>query len=222
MINTETTSEQIFEFEQLCQKYLTALYQGVSGFISYQAGEKETGEKSKVFLTYGEILYPSVELIIHHIQSKIGITKNDVLYDLGSGVGKVPLHFFLKTPVKKAMGIEASEKRHHLAEKVYHQVKQEFPELFEGGRQLESKTDNFLTADILDATIIYTCSTCFNEELLADMGLMMDKLPNLRCIVSLKALPLKMPLESVLEIECTWDKTKCYVYMIPTEGVHKD
>lgn len=198
----------ILEFDALCQEYMTAVYQGVSGFISYQPGEKESHAKEKIFLTYGEILYPSVNTIIEQLD----IEENDVFYDLGSGIGKVGLHFFLKTPVKKVLGIEYSEKRNLFAEKVYKQVKHEFPELFERGRELKTMKGNFMETDINDATIIYTCSTCFSEELLENMAEMLDRCPNVRYIVSMKPLPLKMPLVSVLDIECTWDKTKCHLY----------
>lgn len=199
------------EFDQLCQDYITSLYQGVSGFISYQPGEKETGEKKKVYLTYGEILYPSVNKIIDYID----IDENDVFCDLGSGIGKVALQFLLRTPVKKAFGIEYSQARNQMAEKVYAQVKQEFPDLFANGRTLSCQTGNFLEIDIKDTTIIYTCSTCFSEELLSDMGKMIDTLPKIKYVVSMKQIPSKLPFDRILEIECTWDKTKCYVYGVP-------
>lgn len=202
-------STPIEAFDKLSQDYITALYQGFSGFISYQPGEKEAGVKEKIYFTYGEILYPSVNRVIEYMQ----VTEEDVFYDLGSGIGKVPLHFFLKTPVKKAFGIEASIKRNDVAHKVYRQVQSEFPELFRENRILGSAEKNFLEVDIRDATIIYTCSTCFSEELLADIAAMLDQCPKLRCVVSLKELPLKvLAFDKIIEIECTWDKTKCYAY----------
>lgn len=212
-------STDTIEFDKLCQDYLNASYQGISGFISYQPGEKESNEGDKVYLTYGEILYPSVNKIIDYIGD---VGPEDVFYDLGSGIGKVGLQFFMKTPVKKACGIEASEKRHLYAEKVYNQVKKEFPDLYLGGRELKSKQGNFLTSGIEDATIIYSCSTCFSEELLSDIGKLIDTCPNIRYVVSMKQIPSKLPLVTTLDIECTWDKTKCYVYTFAKEAVGKD
>lgn len=200
------------EYDQLCQDYINTLYQGISGFISYQPGEKEAGEGHKVFLTYGEILYPSVTKFINYIGD---IREDDVFLDLGSGIGKVALQVFLKTPVKRAYGIEASEKRNDHAVKVYDQVKKEFPELFANGRSLDAYSANFLEADIKDATIIYSCSTCFSEDLLSDMGKLIDTCPNIRYVVSMKQIPSKVPFDRILDIECTWDKTKCYVYTFP-------
>lgn len=200
--------EAAVEFDQLCQDYMTGLYKGFSGFISYQPGEKESNEKNKVYLTYGEILYPSLSTVIDYLK----IDDQDVFYDLGSGIGKVALHFFLKTPVKKACGIEAAEARQNSAQKIYGVVKQEFPELYADGRQLTSQQGNFLETDISDATIIYTCSTCFGEELLKNLGEVFDRCPNLKYVISMKAIPQALPFDCTLEIECTWDKTKCHLY----------
>src|SRR5579864_8957251 len=98
-------TEAVSEFDDLCQAYITELYRNVSGFISYQPGEKENAQLEKVFLTYGEILFPSFNEII----KRMDINENDVFYDLGSGAGKSALQFFLKTPVKKIIGIEANK-----------------------------------------------------------------------------------------------------------------
>jgi len=204
-------NKSVLEFDQLCQDYITAVYQNVTGFISYQPGEKEKNEKSKVFLTYGEILYPSVNKLIEYLD----INDQDVFYDLGSGVGKVALQFLLKTPVKKAQGIEASNARHQHAEKVYKTVQTEFPELFASGRELKSSQDNFLEADISDATIIYTCSTCFSEELLKSLAEVFDRCPNLRYIISMKAISSKLPFDSIIDVDCTWDKSRCHIYIRP-------
>ena len=200
---------EIQEFDKITEDYMTALYQGFSGFISYRPGEKEDKKKEKIYLTYGEILYPSVNAIIDYLD----ITDQDVFYDLGSGVGKVPLHFFLKTPVRKACGVEASKIRNDHAVNIYHQVQSKFPELFKVGRELKCLQKNFMEAGIEDATIVYTCSTCFSEELLTEIAELLDGCPHLKYVISLKELPMKvLPFDKTIEIECTWDKTKCYAY----------
>jgi hypothetical protein len=203
------------EYDNLCQEYMNAVYHGVSGFISYEPGEKEAGEKKKVYLTYGEMLYPSVSKIINYLGD---INENDVFYDLGSGIGKVGLQFFLRSPVKKARGIEYSATRNKYAEQVYAQVQKEFPELV-AGRILDCINGNFLEQDISDATIIYACSTCYSEELLADIGKMIDaQCPNIRYIATNKHIPNKLPFDRALEVECSWDKTKWQIYGKP-QGV---
>lgn len=203
------------EYSKLSEEYISLLYQGHSGFISYYPGQKENAEQDKVFLTYGEILYPSMKKIIDYMD----INENDVFYDFGSGVGKVALQVFLTTPVKKAVGIEANNKRNDIAVKVYDQVKKEFKELFLQ-RQLECFQDNFLNLDVTDATIIYTCSTLFGTNLLADIGVIIDKCPKIKYLISIPSvqynyahIPCKnLLVKDILDIECTWDKTVCYIY----------
>ena len=205
----------VSEFDDLCQAYITELYRNVSGFISYQPGEKESAQLQKVFLTYGEILFPSFNKVIQ----RMNIDENDVFYDLGSGAGKSALQFFLKTPVKKVVGIEANKRRSDVSLKIYKQVKREFPQLFEGGRILKCVPSNFLEVDISDATIIYICSTCFNPALLADIGRIVDQCPKIKYLVSIPSvsydyasIPCKLPIEEVVDIECSWGQTKFYLY----------
>lgn len=203
---------ETFEATTSCLDYMDTLYQGISGFISYQPGEKEERKKQKVFLTYGEILPSSMDVLIE----SLSIHSNDVFYDLGSGIGKVPLHFFLKTPVRKAVGIEASKERHHSANNVYRAIKQRFPEVFNNRCQLECIQENFLTANISDATIVYSCSTCFDETLLSEMGQVLDNCVNLKYVLTMKPIPMVfLTLLDVFEVECTWDKVECYLYRRP-------
>jgi hypothetical protein len=196
------------DYDQLCQQYMNFLYEGITGFIQYTPGQKEQAQEQKIFMTYGEILYPGVNRLIESMT----IGKNDVLYDLGSGVGKVPLQFLLKTPIKKACGVEAHTERHHAAEAVYKKVHEELPELFSSGRHLQSIYKNFLDVDFTDATILFIASSCYSDELLIDLGRMADHCPNLRYIISHKPLPNKMPFKGMIEIECTWDVEKTHFY----------
>ena len=166
------------DFDKLSEDYISLSYQGTSGFISYQPGEKEEAAKDKVFLTYGEILYPSLNKIINYMD----INENDVFYDFGSGVGKVALQMLLNTPVRKAVGIEANRKRNDVAVKVYSQIKKEFKELLQD-RELDCLNKNFLEVDVSDANIIYTCSTLFEPILLNDIANIIDHCPNIKYLI---------------------------------------
>jgi hypothetical protein len=189
------------------EDYLKTLYEGVSGFISYRPGEKEEHIKQHIFLTYGEMLYASVQYAMGHLK----IDEEDVFCDLGSGIGKVVVQYFLNTPVKRAFGIEASTARHAYAVDRADHLKQQKPEMF-SGRSLDFSCGNFLTADIQDATIIYTCSTCFDEILLKSIGELVDRCPHLKYFISMKPIACKLPLITSLDVTCSWDKSKCYVY----------
>jgi hypothetical protein len=211
----ESKSETV-DFNKNSEEYINLLYQGTSGFISYYPGEREEAEKSKVYFTYGEILYPSLNKIIQYMD----IDENDVFYDFGSGVGKVVLQVLLNTPVKKAIGIEFNKKRNDVAVKVYKQVKHEFPELIKN-REFECLNKNFLEVDVSDATIIYACSTLFAPPLLADIAKVIDQhCPKLKYLISIPSVKYdythipceSVKVEDIMDIDCTWDKTVCYIY----------
>src|SRR5205823_2256234 len=87
-------------------------YQDENGF-SICGDEREYIEKCGGNPTYGEILSPSLAQLIQ----KLALTKNDVLFDLGSGAGKVCIQVALSSPAK-AVGIELSATRHALAQKI--------------------------------------------------------------------------------------------------------
>src|SRR6476469_1853526 len=127
---TTKNTEKTEEFNQLCEKYLTNLYQGVSGFISYQPNEKQDHEKDSIYLTYGEITYPGITRLLDFAN----IGADDVICDLGSGVGKVVIQSFLKTPAKRCFGIEASQARYASSTEVLRRLREESPDLFQGGR----------------------------------------------------------------------------------------
>jgi hypothetical protein len=199
-----------FTTDQSCQDYINNLYKDVSGYIGYELNEKERAQKQKIFLTYGEILYPGINAMI----TNLDINDNDVFYDLGSGIGKVALQVFLKTSVKKACGIEASDARHRCAEKIYKSVKKEYSELFVKERELESIQGNFLLHPIQEATIIFCDSVCFSEEVLKDIGAILNDCSKLKHVISSKPIPLeKLSIAKTLELECSWQvHTRCYLY----------
>jgi hypothetical protein len=201
-------------FDEYTKQYIDSIFENSSGYISYYEGEKEEKKKEQVYLTYGEILYDSVEEIIKLSE----FTKDDVFFDLGSGLGKVGLHVFMKSPVKQAIGIEYSEKRYDIAMEILKEAKEELPELFDGDRELKNINGNFLKVDISSATVIFICATCYSEELMVSIGEQINKpCKNVKHIFSLKQIPnLTIPLKENVEIECTWDKTKCFWYS--TEG----
>lgn len=204
---TNDNEKEKEEFNALCEKYIGGLYQGMSGFISYQPGEKEANAKEDIFLTYGEILYPSVNELIEYAE----LGPEDVFCDLGSGVGKVALQFFLRTQIKRSFGVEASQARYGSAAVVLDKVKKEFPELFKN-RQLEYQQGNFLKSNLEGVTVMYTCSTCFGPELMTQIGELIDNTPSIRCVFSMKPIPCALPFDKTLDVVCTWDKTKCHVY----------
>ncbi len=198
-------------FKLSYQKYLDGLYKDKSGYIGYQLEEKELSQKHQIDLTYGEIIYQGVDAIIDHLV----FNEEDVFYDLGSGIGKVVLQLFLKTPVKKSIGIEASTARHNCAEEVFNVAKKEYQARFQDQREFKSIQGNFLLHPIVDATVVFTNSRCFNDEMLVDLAKILNNCPLLKQVISLQPMSLKLPFKRTVGLECSWlhgKKTKCYLY----------
>lgn len=164
------------------KSHLDQLYDGISGFgISEQESKLICQQGGAP--TYGEITYDSVKELI----AKLNLTKEDVFYDLGSGVGKLVVQIFLGSPVKKSVGIELSEERYAKAQKVYATLERtkKIPE----GRALQFCHDNILNADIHDATVVFMCSTCFSTELMQKLTEKLSTLKPALRILTLKPLP---------------------------------
>jgi len=164
------------------EKLMDQLYASRSGFGIDQE-EVELIQKKGGAPTYGEILFDSWDFVLHDLK----ITKNDVLYDLGCGVGKVAVQAYLDFPFKKVVGIELSRTRLEYANEVKAELKER--KLLDKNRKLEFVLGDITEANIADATVIYMCSTCYSYECMNTMALKLSRLkPGLR-VVSLKALP---------------------------------
>lgn len=110
--------------------------------------------------TYGEITPQGLAQLIEHYQNILD--KNAVLYDLGSGIGKVATQVALTTPAR-AVGIELSPTRHAIAANIKN-------ELVRKNILTEDKLQfiegNILDVNLNNATVIFMCSTCFSDELM--------------------------------------------------------
>lgn len=181
-------------YKTINKQVMDNLYNGITGFGIVSPQEKEFIEKgytTKKTSIYGEIPYNSLQIILDN--ERFG--PNDVFYDLGSGVGKVVTQVYLNTPVKKAVGIELSGSRHAGAVKMLKKCKQTdaYNDRRRNGktkRTFAFTQQDFLKANINDATIIYMCSTCFPPELMAQLVQKFEKInrQGLR-IITLKELP---------------------------------
>ena len=188
----------------LVERYIPKLYKDINGFTINSNDKVHELQKSRdtIFTTYGEILQPSVSSLINEID----ITRDDVIYDLGSGIGKVCAQLFLQTNAKKIVGIEIVETRHNVANRTKNKLSSKFPSKFRNQR-LEFLNMDINDTDMSEATLIYMCSTCYSEALLNGIVDKIDKLPNVRAIISLKQLPrapTKLPIISEVKIPCSW------------------
>jgi precorrin-6B methylase 2 len=166
-------------FHNPLKQEIEKLYEGISGFGIHQKEEKNIIAQGGA-PTYGEITFESLKRLTDDLK----LCKDDVFYDLGSGVGKVVVQVFLDSPIKKAVGIELSITRCDHAKKVLQKLQTKLKD-----RTLEFHHQNIADASLSDATVVFMCSTCYSDDLMKKMT---DKLALVKKglrVITLKRLP---------------------------------
>jgi len=165
---------------------IRSLYKKIGGYSIpklEKEGVNKVGGTNSSCGTYGEIVYESMDTILHDLN----VTQDDVFYDLGSGVGKAIIQAALDFPFKKVVGIELSLTRHNRALQVLNLCKKEH--CFAENRIVELKNENFIDADFHDATVVYMCSTCYPPTLMDKLTEKLSHLTQGLRVVTLKKLP---------------------------------
>ena len=195
--------------DELYQEYLAKVYHQRTGYLVYSPEEKTNFSKQHICTTYGELLYPGVKEVIENL----ALQPDDILLDLGSGLGKFALQIFMQSTVRKVIGIEGSLKLHEQAQKALALVKSEHPYFWADGRELVLMHGNFLDLDWQDANIVYMCSTSFSPELMLKISEKVNSSPTVKTLLSLRAVPdLRLPLKKVITVECSWDTVPAHIY----------
>jgi len=159
----------------------------------------------------GELVYPSVEKVI----KKLRIGLRDIVYDLKSGAGKLPICMYLKAHVRKTVGVEPSETYFTEARKARKVIQTNG--LINGYRRLEYVNEDPLQVNLSDATVILMCSPYFLEtpmQAFADKFLTLK--PGLR-IITLQKLPEhpRLKLVQTLDLATSWaDSLPFYCYKL--------
>lgn len=168
------------------------LFSGINGFAKISEDERACVEAGHARgSVYGEIPYDSLQVILEN--ELIG--PNDVFYDFGSGVGKVVTQVYLNTPVRKAVGIEASVSRYNGCMRMMEKFKATDPYTdrkynAKARRTITFINKNFLKVDVSDATIIYMCATCFEPGLMEKLVQKFEKINRIGLrVITLKKLP---------------------------------
>lgn len=183
----------------LCEHYLHILYKDV----------KVNHQKNSINETYGEILYPGLSKIAANIR----ITQEDVLYDLGSGIGKAALQLFLTTPLKQVHGIEFLPYLHEMAIAALAKSKSEIPLFYQYNKHISFECADFLKTSIKEASIILLASPCFSPSILSQLAKRIDENLKTHTVLTLKPLPLdQFVFKKAIRIECSWDAALCYIY----------
>lgn len=185
------------------------LYKNINGF-SISEKERSNIREQGGNPTYGEITYKGAAELLR----KLNLKETDVLYDLGSGVGKLVVQVGLTTPAK-VVGIELSKTRHEYAISVQKEIEK---------RNLVKKDKiTFINKNINDvpldqATVLFMCSTCFSDELMRSLTEKLGKLKKGLRVVTLRKLPEphNFKLIESLQLPMTWsNNTNVYIYQLP-------
>lgn len=160
--------------------------------------------------TYGEILFPSVNKLMR----SLSLTELDVLFDLGSGIGKAAIQIFLTTNLRMVHGIEIRPALHTIATRALHTIRNEMPTWFKSSRMLSFTQADFLQFPLTTATILLLGSPCFDLFYLNEIAKIIDHSATIRYVLSLKPLPKisRLQFNKAIRIECSWDSTLCYLY----------
>jgi SAM-dependent methyltransferase len=133
--------------------------------------------------------------------ARIELCADDVFVDCGSGTGRAVLQAAREYDVQRAFGVELSKSRHRLAQAALAAARKEV-----------SSRSVFLCGDCADpklwqhgeplagATVVFTCSVMFSEELMARLARCIEACPSVRLVATLKRFPPTAPSGS--EGEC--------------------
>lgn len=185
------------------------LYRGIDGF-DIARGEVRKVRAARSRATYGEIR-PAATL---HLLEALQLTRRDVFYDLGSGVGKVVLLAGMVTAAKRCVGVELAADRIAHARGVLEEAQ---AQRLVRRRRVEFREADILRTDLSDATVLYTCSTAFPT---AFMGRLMRKLAALQRPLTFATLQVlddhpAFEKQRVLRLDMTWRRrAKVYIYRV--------
>lgn len=226
-------SYDVLDFYVDYKKIITEMYKGLDAIISEE-------ERSRCSATggspvYGEILYDSCAVLI----SEMKLTENDVFYDLGSGLGKFITQVYVTSPVKKAWGIEFSENRFERAQKATKNLEKIQGAAFEcenkmrkafdknplektKGKKFGFSNQDMLKADLSDATVVFTCSTCFSPEFMQKLTNKLADVGDGLRILTLVQLPYHKHVHYVTMyiLPMTWSQeTPVYSYIVDSSRI---
>lgn len=160
--------------------------------------------KQHVYLTYRTISDEGIDAFVRDI----GITKDDVFYDLGSGVGNVCDRVFKTTYVRKCVGIEYDNDRYNYSVPLNRRT---------SSREVRFIQGNFMDQDWSDATILFMDSIMFSEDTLKEIEIKArQSCPHLRYVISMKSLPNSTQWTHLktVKVKVSWGSSQYNLYKV--------
>ncbi|MCL5260779.1 MAG: methyltransferase domain-containing protein [Gammaproteobacteria bacterium] len=172
------------------KSFVRSLYDDMSSSnVSTNARDKNKLLDDSVFV-YGDTDLDSLQSMINYMQPKQG----QVFYDLGCGGGQVVFYAALRYAFVKCSGVEFLEDLYNFALTRHDKFKQKLLALAPNERSnstISFTNQDFTQADLSDADIIYTYSTCFDQPLMEGLARNLEKClkPGTKVITVTKSLP---------------------------------
>jgi precorrin-6B methylase 2 len=175
----------------------------------------------------GEITYESAKKLLKNI---LRLEPDDVFYDLGSEAGKLAIHAYLETPVKKVIGIESSKSQLQSAELAKKRMTEllsvsPYDSLWEKTwnnaetKVLEFHNKETFDTSFTDATKTFIGSTFFLKDVLTNLC---TTIPTGARVVSLQKLQgcPKLTLVKTHQLTTSWSKdVSVYEYVVKTQPI---
>ncbi len=180
--------------------------------LAENSSTKQTGKPHDDNISHAELALAG----IHVLFKELALTKQDVVVDLGSRIGKFPLQAYLATPARKVVGIEHLKKRHKLAlaakQKLFSGVTKYVPQ---PQRELVLLHADFLKSDLSDATVLYFCSSHSSRKILQALVDKVLQIPHSIRLVVFSELPKHQRLRKLnqLLVPTSWgNAVPLYIY----------
>lgn len=182
----------------MVKRNLKLLYKGVCGFFQ-DAGDAPC---KGLALTYGELTPVGVSRMLDYLQ----MNRQDVFYDLGSGVGRAVLQVSMTASIRKSAGIEIVEARNKAAKRVLSATRKQ---AWIKSRAVVFRQESLLETDLKDVTVVYVASTCFSGNFMTKIARKLINLQKAITLVSLREFERKhrgFDHVKTLTLPCTWSR----------------
>lgn len=186
------------------------LYRDLHGYYDLSPEEEHQILLARSSSLYGEIMPAATERLLDYLD----LGPKDVLYDLGSGLGKFVLQAAMSRPLARCVGIELASSRARIAARILYEAKREG---LIRAKEVRLEEGNFMAYDLSDATAIYTCSTAFPSPLVDRMVLRLATLKTGLMLASVRDLDDNPYFEQVdeLRLDMSWKRrARLYIYRL--------
>jgi hypothetical protein len=191
-------------------QHVHQLFRRVHGW-SISSAEERRVLAAKSSPTYGEIRPAALARLLTSLE----LQPKDVLYDLGSGIGKVVVQAALSVRVRRIVGVELVPSRHVIAERILARARERGLLLT---RRVEVQCGDFMRADLSKATVVYTCSTAFSDAFMRAVARRLARVgrPGLTLVTTQELDPAgRFTPMRVLELDMSWRRAaQVHVYRL--------